>query len=206
MFGRPRVNPDEATDMSTTEEDTTEEEVTNDEEDSEEEASAEDSEDDVEDDDDEEDEEQETFAGKHPIGELLDSWITWVSDEGKGDVFVDYDDDEDVFNVDRNDREAVIYTSDIDEEFYGDSQAIFIESIIGKPPENLDLSQTLKFSGNELVLSRISLTERHSKSLLLVESAIPISRFLPANFDLMVREVSTIGRDLRKHLADYLED
>ena len=42
------------------------------------------------------------------------------------------DDDEDVFNVDRNDREAVIYTSDIDEEFYGDSQAIFIESIIGK--------------------------------------------------------------------------
>ena len=206
MFGRPRVNPDEATDMSTTEEDTTEEEVTNEEEDSQEEASAEEEEDDVDDDDDEEDEEQETFAGKHPIGELLDSWISWVSDEGKGDVFVDYEEDEDVFNVDRNDREAVIYTSDIDEEFYGDSQAIFIESIIGKPPENLDLSQTLKFSGNELVLSRISLTERHSKSLLLVESAIPISRFLPANFDLMVREVSTIGRDLRKHLADYLED
>lgn len=196
--------------MSTTEEDTTEEEVTNEEEDSEEEASAEeeeDSDDDVEDDDDdEEDEEQETFAGKHPIGELLDSWISWVTDEGKGDIFVDYDDDDDVFNVDRNDREAVIYTSDIDEDFYGDSQAIFIESIIGKPPENLDLSQTLKFSGNELVLSRISLTERHSKSLLLVESAIPISRFLPANFDLMVREVATIGRDLRKHLADYLED
>ncbi len=196
--------------MSTTEEDTTEEEVTNEEEDSEEEASAEeeeDSDDDVEDDDDdEEDEEQETFAGKHPIGELLDSWISWVTDEGKGDIFVDYDDEDDVFNVDRNDREAVIYTSDIDEDFYGDSQAIFIESIIGKPPENLDLSQTLKFSGNELVLSRISLTERHSKSLLLVESAIPISRFLPANFDLMVREVATIGRDLRKHLADYLED
>jgi len=199
------MNPDEASDMSTTEEDTTEEEVTHDEEDSEEEAAAEDTDDDVEEDDDE-DEEQETFAGKHPIGELLDSWIAWVSDQGKGDVFVDYEDDEDVFNVDRNDREAVIYTSDIDEEFYGDSQAIFVESIIGKPPENLDLSQTLKFSGNELVLSRISLTERHSKSLLLVESAIPISRFLPTNFDLMVREVSTIGRDLRKHLADYLED
>ena len=199
------MNPDEASDMSTTEEDTTEEEVTHDEEDSEEEAAAEDTDDDVEEDDDE-DEEQETFAGKHPIGELLDSWIAWVSDQGKGDVFVDYEDDEDVFNVDRNDREAVIYTSDIDEEFYGDSQAIFVESIICKPPENLDLSQTLKFSGNELVLSRISLTERHSKSLLLVESAIPISRFLPTNFDLMVREVSTIGRDLRKHLADYLED
>ena len=201
------MNPDEASDMSTTEEDTTEEEVTHDEEDSEEEAAAEDTDDDVEEDDDE-DEEQETFAGKHPIGELLDSWIAWVSDQGKGDVFVDYEDDEDVFNVDRNDRDADGRrdTSDIDEEFYGDSQAIFVESIIGKPPENLDLSQTLKFSGNELVLSRISLTERHSKSLLLVESAIPISRFLPTNFDLMVREVSTIGRDLRKHLADYLED
>ena len=191
--------------MSTTEEDTTEEEVTNEDEDSEEEASV--GEDESEDDlDEDEDDEQETFTGKHPIGELLDSWISWVSDEGKGDIFVDYDEDEDVFNVDRNDREAVVYTSDIDEEFYGDSQAIFIETIIGKPPENLDLSQTLKFSGNELVLSRISLTERHSKSLLLVESAIPISRFLPANFDLMVREVSTIGRDLRTHLSDYLED
>ncbi|MFA5503967.1 MAG: hypothetical protein WC423_00975 [Vulcanimicrobiota bacterium] len=184
--------------MSTTEEETTEEDVTTEEEDSSEETS--------DDEDDEEELEQETFAGKHPIGELLDTWIDWVPEEGKGEVFVDYDEDEDVFHVDRDDREAVIYVSDIDEEFYGDSQAIFVESIIGKPPENLDLSQTLKFSGNELVLSRISLTERNSKFILLVESATPLTRFTPATFDLMVREVATIGRDLRKHLEGHLEE
>lgn len=175
--------------MSTTEEETTTEENENVEESSEDSS-----------------EESEGWAGTHPIGEILDAWVSWVDENGDGELDIDYDDEEDVFNIDRDGRKAVVFTSDIDEAFYKDSEAIFIESVIGIPPENLDLSQTLKFSGNELVLSRISLSDRHSKTYLLVEAAVPISRFLPANFDLMVREVATIGRDLRKHLAGYLEE
>jgi hypothetical protein len=188
--------------MAKTEEETNEEETTTDDVET---SDQEESEDDY-DEDENDDDEDEAFAGTHPIGEILDSWIEWVSEEGKGELSVEYDEDEDVFNVERDERTAVIYTSDIDEDFYGDSQALFVESEIGAPPENLDLSQTLKFSGNELVLSRISLTDRHSKSILLVEAAIPLKNVVTANFDLMVREVATIGRDLRKHLSGVLED
>lgn len=149
-------------------------------------------------------EETKTFGDSHPIGQLLDDWMEWVSEQEKGQLSVDYDEDEDIFNVVRDNRKAVIFTSDIDEDFYGEEQALFVESEIGQPPENLDLSQTLKFSGNELVLSRISLSDRESKTILLVEGAIPISRIESATFDLLVREVATIARDLRKHLAGVL--
>jgi hypothetical protein len=141
----------------------------------------------------------------HPIGHLLDEWVEWVKDEDKGELEIEYDEDEDVFNVTRGGLEAVVFTSDIDEAFYGESQAVFVESEIGEPPEMLDLSQTLKFSGNELVLSRISLSDRDSKTLLLVEAAIPMASIQTHTFDLMVREVATIGRDLRKHLSSVLK-
>jgi hypothetical protein len=190
--------------MSTTEKEINEEEETNTDEKASELEEADES--DEEEDEDEDEDEDELFAGTHPIGEILDSWVEWVSEEGKGELSVDYDEDDDVFNVERDERTAVVYTSDIDEDFYGDAQALFVESEIGAPPENLDLSQTLKFSGNELVLSRISLTDRHSKSILLVEAAIPLKNLVVANFDLMVREVSTIGRDLRKHLSGFMQD
>lgn len=150
--------------------------------------------------------EQSTKIGDvHPIGHILDDWAEWVSKDGEGELAVEYDEDDDVFNVTRNDRKAVLFTSDIDEAFYGEAQALFVESEIGEPPENLDLSQTLKFSGNELVLSRISLSDRHDKTILLVESATPLSKIDFQSFDLMVREVSTIARDLRKHLSSVLK-
>lgn len=137
--------------------------------------------------------------------DFLDEWAKWVEDNERGTLEVQYNKDEDVYSVERDEREAVVYTSDIDEEFYGEAQALFVESEIGEPPTNLDLSQTLKFSGNELVLSRISLSERNSKTLLIVEAATPISHLAPANFDLAVKEVSTIARDLRKHLSGVLK-
>lgn len=154
----------------------------------------------------EEKEEQQKFADSHPIGSIIDSWTEWVTAEEKGDLEIDYDEDEDVFKIERDGKSAVIYTSDVDEAFYGESDAVIVEAEIGKPPENLDLSQTLKFSGQELVLSRISLTDRDEKTLLIVEAACPNSLIQPAHFDLMVKEVATIARDLRKHLSSVLED
>lgn len=134
----------------------------------------------------------------------INSWAAWIADEKKGKLTIDYDADEDVYLVKRDGRKAVIYTSDIDEDFYGDSQAIFVETEIGEPPANLDWSQTLKFSGSELVLSRISLTPRHNKTMLIVEGAMPLSTLQNASFDLLVKEVATIGRDLRRHLAGVM--
>lgn len=150
--------------------------------------------------------EQKKFGDNHPVGKLIDEWADWVSREKKGDLEVVYDEDEDIFKVARNERTAVVFTSDIDEEFYGEAQALFVESEIGQVPVNLDLSQTLKFSGNELVLSRISLSDRDGKTVLLVEGAVPVSKVESSVFDLLVQEVSTIARDLRKHLASVLKD
>lgn len=150
--------------------------------------------------------EQQKFGDTHPIGQLIDSWTGWVAQEKNGSLDVVYDENEDIFRVTRNERTAVVFTSDIDEKFYGEPQALFVESEIGRVPENLDLSQTLKFSGNELVLSRISLSDRDGKTILLVEGATPVSKVDPSTFDLLVKEVSTIARDLQKHLASVLKD
>ena len=152
-----------------------------------------------------EQEEQKTFGDSHAIGELLDQWSAWVTENDKGDLSLNYDEDEDIFNAERDGRPAVIFTSDIDEDFYGEAESVFVESEIGPVPEALDLSQTLKFSGNELVLSRISLSDRNEKTVLLVEAAVPRSHITSSFFDLIVKEVSTIARDLRKHLASVLE-
>lgn len=149
--------------------------------------------------------EQKKFGDSHPIGEILDDWTDWVSENEEGDLSIDYDEDEDIFKLERDDRNAVLFTSDIDEDFYGEAQSVFVESEIGPVPEALDLSQTLKFSGNELVLSRISLSDRDDKTVLLVEGALPTSHITSGLLDLLVKEVSTIARDLRKHLASVLE-
>ena len=145
------------------------------------------------------------FGDVHPVGHLLDDWAQWIAEHGDGSVVIEYDEDDDSFLVNRDGRRAILYTSDIDEKFYGEAQALFAEAEIGVPPQHLDWSQTLKFSGNELVLSRISLSERDQDTVLIVEGAVPISKVDFALFDLMVREVATIARDLRRHLADVLE-
>jgi hypothetical protein len=141
----------------------------------------------------------------HPLGHLLDDWADWVANHAEGSVSIEYDEDDDSFLVSRDGRKAVLYTSDIDERFYGDAQALFAEAEIGVPPQHLDWSQTLQFSGNELVLSRISLSDRDDNTVLIVEGAMPLSKVDFPVFDLLVREVATIARDLRKHLADVLE-
>lgn len=145
------------------------------------------------------------FSDVHPLGHLLDDWAEWVANHGQGSVVIEYDEDDDAFLVSRDGRKAVLYTSDIDERFYGEGQALFAESEIGIPPQHLDWSQTLQFSGNELVLSRISLSDRDDNTVLLVEGAVPLSKIEFPLFDLLVREVATIARDLRRHLADVLE-
>lgn len=145
------------------------------------------------------------FGDVHPLGHLLDDWAEWIEIHGAGSVSIEYDEDDDSFLVSRDGRKAVLYTSDIDESFYGEAQALFAEAEIGVPPAHLDWSQTLKFSGNELVLSRISLSDRDENTVLLVEGAVPLSKIEFPLFDLLVREVATIARDLRRHLADVLE-
>ncbi len=141
----------------------------------------------------------------HPLGHLLDEWAEWVTNEGEGSLSISYDQDDDSFLVNRNGREAVLYTSEIDGDFYGDAQALFAESEVGIAPANLNWAQTLVFSGNELVLSRISISVRDDKPILLVEGAFPHSKVTDfALFDLLVREVSTIGRDLRKQLGGIM--
>ena len=145
------------------------------------------------------------FSDVHPLGHLLDDWAEWVELHGSGSVTIEYDEDDDSFLVSRDGRKAVLYTSDIDESFYGEAQALFAEAEIGVPPEHLDWSQTLQFSGNELVLSRISLSDRDENTVLIVEGAVPLSKVEFPLFDLLVREVATIARDLRRHLADVLE-
>ncbi len=141
----------------------------------------------------------------HPLGHLLDEWAEWVAQSGSGDLSIEYDDEEDTFLVHRNGRQAVLYIADIDGDFYGEAQALFAESEVGLAPTNLNWAQTLRFSGDELVLSRISLSEREEHLVLVVEGAAPLSKVTDFElFDLLVREVSTIGRDLRKQLGGVM--
>lgn len=146
------------------------------------------------------------FGDIHPLGHLLDDWAEWVAEHGKGPLTIEYDDAEDIFLVARQGRRAVLYITEIDADFYGEERALVAEAEIGTPPANLNWNQTLKFSGNELVLSRISLVDRDERTVLLVEGAVPLSRIDFPHFDLLVREVASIARDLRRQLAGQLEN
>ncbi|MCA9790160.1 MAG: hypothetical protein KC910_00130 [Candidatus Eremiobacteraeota bacterium] len=138
----------------------------------------------------------------NPIGHMLDDYVAWVNDQGEGEVKVEYDEDDDSFRVIRNEADPVtIYSSEIDEQFYLEGQAVFVEAEVGTPNETLNLADVMRFSGDELVLSRISLTERdEGEFMLVVEAALPTSMVEFGLLDLMVREVATIASDIRSQL------
>ncbi|MGE0496099.1 MAG: hypothetical protein AB7S38_43240 [Vulcanimicrobiota bacterium] len=133
---------------------------------------------------------------------MLDDYVAWVNDQGEGEVKVEYDEDDDSFRVIRNEANPVtIYSSEIDHQFYLEGQAVFVEAEVGVPNESLNLADVMRFSGDELVLSRISLTERdEGEFLLVVEAALPTSLVEFSLLDLMVREVATIASDIRSQL------
>lgn len=137
------------------------------------------------------------------IGHLLDDYQEWVGNSGTGTVQIDYIEDEDIFSVSRNSTPAVaVFPSEIDLKFYNEDQAVFVESEVGVVPEEFDLASVMQFSGDELVLSRISLSERDDEDskTMVVEAALPNSMIDFALFDLVIREVATIANDLRNQL------
>ena len=142
------------------------------------------------------------------IGHLLDDYVEWVQNETDGAVSVDYLEDEDVFSLERGDGPPVaVFASEIDHKFYHEEQAVFIEAEVGEPFEELDLAVVMQFSGDELVLSRISLSERGDEDdgtqrrVIVVEAALPNSKVEFSLLDLMIREVATITNDLRSQLG-----
>lgn len=142
------------------------------------------------------------------IGHLLDDYVEWVKNDSDGEIVVDYVEAEDVFSVARHEGPRVaVFSSEIDHKFYHEATALFIEAEIGELADDFDLGVVMQFSGDELVLSRISLSERGdedegtARRVLVVEAALPNSKIEFSLLDLMVREVSTIANDLRTQLG-----
>ena len=69
-----------------------------------------------------------------------------------------------------------------------DEQAVLVESPLGLW-ENLDGEALLRFAGEELFVSRLSLVGR----AVMVESAMPLSALTLPLFDRMVREVASVA-------------
>lgn len=141
-----------------------------------------------------------TPADVNPIGHMLDDYQEYVREAG-GTIEIDYDEDDDSFDVVRGDGPGVvIYSSEIDGDFYHEGTAVFVEAEVGASA-GVDLADVMRFSGDELVLSRISLSERGDDNyVIVVEAALPISLVDFPLFDLIVREVATIASDIRRQL------
>lgn len=140
-------------------------------------------------------------AGEEPSLEgLLKDYQDWLGtrDEPRT-VTLTYDSEEDLWEVELPGQGSLVaYLSEIDGDFYGDATALFLECELGPPDPQTDLSKLLRFSGQELVLSRISLSERdEGEHVLVVESASPFSQIDFELLDLMVREVLAIATDVR---------
>ncbi len=144
----------------------------------------------------------------NPLGHMLEDYQNWVNDHSEGEISVDYDDDDDSFRVVRQGRNpVVVYSSEIDHQFYHEGQAVFIEAEVGPPNEALNLADVMRFSGDELVLSRISLSERGEDNyVLVVEAALPTSLVEFTLLDLLIREVATISNDIRKQLVPAADE
>lgn len=131
---------------------------------------------------------------------LLKDYKEWLGgrDEPR-EATLNYDSEEDLWEVELPGQGSLVaYLSEIDGDFYGDSTALFLECELGPPDPQTDLSKLLRFSGQELVLSRISLSERdEGEHVLVVEAASPFSQIDFELLDLMVREVLAIATDVR---------
>ena len=91
----------------------------------------------------------ESSTEPNPVKDFLDGWEKWVEEESKGSLELDYDEDEDIYSVERDERKAVVFTSEIDEDFYGESQALFVEA--GGLQCRASLCCKAGFQGNNLV-------------------------------------------------------
>ncbi|MBI3927255.1 MAG: hypothetical protein HY319_17085 [Armatimonadetes bacterium] len=138
----------------------------------------------------------------NPIGHMLADYKEWVEQQQQK-IDIEYDEEEDVFRVTRGDMiPVVVYPSEIDFKFYHDDQAVFVEAEIG-PPGPIELDELMKFSGDELVLSRISQAERDEDDyMVVVEAALPVTMVEFPLLDLMVREVANIAADIRAQLGN----
>lgn len=91
-----------------------------------------------------------------------------------------------------------ISTVEIDEEFYGEEEAVAVEAVIGPLEEDEDTEELLRFADAELVCARLGLGERGGREVLIVEAALPFSRLTLELLDLMIREVASIAGELRE--------
>ena len=131
---------------------------------------------------------------------LLKDYQEWLTGQSEPrQAILTYDAEDDLWEVELPGQGSLVaYLSEIDGEFYGDGTALFLECELGPPDPQTDFSKLLLFSGQELVLSRISLSERDDGHVLVVEAASPFSQIDFDLLDLMVREVLAIATDVRE--------
>ena len=139
-----------------------------------------------------------------PLETLLRDYEEWLTTQPeRAPLGLNYNEEEDVFEltIDPDMPVVVAYANEIDEDFYGEDTAIFVEYQLGSLDPTQDLAKLLLFCGEQMVLSRLSLREEENDKVLVVEAAIPYGQVDFEYFDLIVQEVAAIGADLKEFQA-----
>ncbi len=143
---------------------------------------------------------------QNPLGHMLADYAAWLEERNES-IQIEYDEEFEEFQVTLEDALTVtVYPSEIDGDFYEDDQAVFVEAEIAQP-DSVDLEELLTYSGDELVLSRISQTKNNrDQDVIVVEAALPLSKVSFSLFDLMVKEVASIAADIKEQLQETDEE
>lgn len=132
------------------------------------------------------------------LNDLLNDFQEWRLSKSLGNIAIKFVDDEEAWEISLGAElpNVLVYLSDIDADFYGEHAAVFAECQVGEISETTDVRKYLRFAGDEMVLSRLSLRTEGDESLLVVEGACPFNLIRFEFLELLIQEVAAIGADL----------
>lgn len=140
------------------------------------------------------------------IESLMRDYAEWLaSKEGARAQKLNYVAEDELYEVDLGEPYPTVgvYIGAIDEEFYGEPTALFVECYLGAPDPSLDFNKMLGFFSEQSVLCRLSLRTEDEPQLV-VEAAIPLNRVEFDLVDILVREVAAIGGEMEDFMSGKL--
>lgn len=132
------------------------------------------------------------------LNDLLKDFQEWRLSKQLGNFAIKFVEEEEAWEISLGAElpNVLVYLSDIDSDFYGEHAAVFAECQVGEVSASTDISKYLKFAGDEMVLSRVSLRSEGDEPLLVVEGACPFQLIRFEFLELLIQEVAAIGADL----------
>lgn len=133
------------------------------------------------------------------LDHLIDELIEYKAERDE-DLEAEWIPEEGLFHVTRAEEDPVdVLLVEIDADFYGESEAVVVETEIGPLRKDLDLAELLRFSDEELVYGRLALAaDEEGTEILVLQAAAPIHQLTASQLDGMIREVAELSRELRE--------